>query len=764
MKERQCSKCGGSLTSVISGGLCPRCLMAMNMADQTELTGAEGDEGVSSGGAESPDIDVLRALFPQFDLLELLGRGGMGVVYKARQKSLDRLVALKILAPERKRDDQFAERFSREAKILARLSQPNIVTIHDFGEVNGMCYLVMELVDGCNLRTLLQQGAMPPEKALAIVPAICSALEYAHRLGVVHRDIKPENVLVDRCGKVKIVDFGIAKILGLGESSAPDQTKTTAKGASLTLGKRLGTPSYMAPEQAEEPTLVDHRADIYSLGIVFYEMLTGELPAESFEPPSKKVQIDVRIDEAVIRAIDKEPERRYQTAAELKEDVETVVEEEGGFRKSERGSWFPGRSPLAKRIASHRADAEKALQFKAEVRLGLLWVIPLFLTYVIFDLFFSSVGIEWVLLVQSMVLLAMFPVCFLKDRELLCSTQWAMKRGISSRDLRWFANSPWKRILGNRRFMRRCGVSLVVLIGFVVLGAIAGAWLQRPLPLGQVISSTSPDDMLNVTAQTIRAMRIFGGDEVFFRFRVQGYAGALFERWDVPVPFQQLAEDFILLSLDSIQFDPHGSIVWSDDNHRVSFRVNGVEVSAFNALDGSHSFEGGYLPQKHVVLQANESLRESFIDLDQGLVLSAPSALESQGQMSRGAPQIHVIQEWMQQSGADLVFRFGLPVTGVHGVSIGVETEGIAGDPRAFDTISVERARSAIRAVEDTISEFPERVKSGSPHSSYLVSRDSVAIIKTREGGIGLVEILKEPSDSKVELRIKMLAPLDARL
>jgi hypothetical protein len=173
----------------------------------------------------------------------------------------------------------------------------------------------MEFVDGVNLRRLLDAGKLAPEAALAIVPQICDALQYAHDHGVVHRDIKPENVLLDKEGRVKIADFGLAKLVG---RAAQDFTLTAA-------GQVMGTPQYMAPEQIEHPQDVDHRADIYSLGVVFYQMLTGELPLGRFQPPSKKVQIDVRLDEVVLRALEKEPERRYQQASDLKTRVETIA-------------------------------------------------------------------------------------------------------------------------------------------------------------------------------------------------------------------------------------------------------------------------------------------------------------------------------------------------------------------------------------------------------------------------------------------------------
>jgi tRNA A-37 threonylcarbamoyl transferase component Bud32/TM2 domain-containing membrane protein YozV len=305
---RKCPQCGATLQPDAPEGLCPACLLQRGFATEA---------GAPSGQSSfvPPPISELAKLFPQLEILECLGRGGMGAVYKARQPRLDRFVALKILAPEKQNDVQFAERFEREARALARLNHPNIVTVFDFGEVSGQFYLLMEFVDGLTLRQLLQTGKMAPAEALNIVPKICEALQFAHEQGIVHRDIKPENILLDKQGRVKIADFGIAKIAGL---ESKDFSLTGAKDV-------MGTPHYMAPEQIEKPLTVDHRADIYSLGVVFYEMLTGELPLGKFAPPSSKVQVDVRLDEVVLHALEKEPARRYQHASQVKTAVETIT-------------------------------------------------------------------------------------------------------------------------------------------------------------------------------------------------------------------------------------------------------------------------------------------------------------------------------------------------------------------------------------------------------------------------------------------------------
>jgi len=293
-------------------GLCPECLL------QTALSpGTQTNDPASSPETAPPPVGEIAGLFPQLEIIELLGRGGMGAVYKARQPHLDRLVALKILLRRRQNPDQdsaFVERFAREARALARLSHPNIVAVYDYGQAGSYSFLLMEYVNGQTLRQLLQRGKLPPSEALLIVPKICEALQFAHLHGVVHRDIKPENILLDNQGQVKIGDFGIAKM-----ADVPAQAGLTQE------QQVIGTPHYMAPEQVEKPQTVDHRADIYSLGVVFYEMLTGELPLGKFAPPSQKSGGDPRLDHVVLHTLEKEPDRRYQQASQVKTDVETIA-------------------------------------------------------------------------------------------------------------------------------------------------------------------------------------------------------------------------------------------------------------------------------------------------------------------------------------------------------------------------------------------------------------------------------------------------------
>ncbi len=295
-----CPDCGVPLSQESFYALCAACLLRQALASQTRV-----DEGKSAPFFPPLTPEEIADRFPGFEILECLGRGGMGVVYKARQKSLDRWVAIKIVAPEKHGEERFSGRFAREAATLAKLSHPNIVTIHDFGETDGLFYIVMEFVDGVNLRDLVSDGRLAPEQALAIVPPICDALQYAHEKGVVHRDIKPENILLDRDGRVRIADFGIAALMG-----GP--------------GEPAGTPPYAAPEQTVPNATADHRADIHALGVVFYEMLTGERPSGEFIAPSKRRDTDTRLDDMVLRAMARNPADRFQTAGDFRTAVDSV--------------------------------------------------------------------------------------------------------------------------------------------------------------------------------------------------------------------------------------------------------------------------------------------------------------------------------------------------------------------------------------------------------------------------------------------------------
>jgi predicted Ser/Thr protein kinase len=278
----------------------------------------------------------------------------MGTVYKARHRELERPVAVKVLHSHLQQDEPaFAERFLREARTLARLDHPHIVRVYDVGHREGVYYLVMEFVDGVTLQQAMSADRFTPAQALSVVPRICEALQYAHDQGVVHRDIKPENILLDSAGSPKIADFGLALLTG--NPTEPRLTQTA---------QVMGTPHYMAPEQIENPAAVDHRADIYAVGVVFYELLTGELPVGRFPPPSHKVEVDVRLDQVVLRTLEKEPRLRYQQASDLSREV----------RSLSAAPHPPATPPAPGPAAREQEPAARGYQYRSS---RTIWGIPL---------------------------------------------------------------------------------------------------------------------------------------------------------------------------------------------------------------------------------------------------------------------------------------------------------------------------------------------------------------------------------------------------
>ena len=312
-----CPSCKAEIPENSPGKLCPSCAL-------------RGAEEISKDSISTPTVEDISEAFPELEVISLIGQGGMGSVYQIRQPELDRVAALKILSPSLGNHPAFAERFAREARVMGKLQHPHIVTIFESGESDGYFYLLMEYVDGVNLREAMKAGRFSPEQALAVVPEICDALQAAHSKGILHRDIKPENILLDREGRVKIVDFGIARLAGDSEQNF-----------TLTMtGHALGSTAYMAPEQYEHPHQVDHRADIYSLGVVIYEMLTGELPLGRFPSPGERAAVNSRIDEIVLKTLEKERDLRQQSVTEVKTDFAEVSSHEKEKEKAKEQSVF----------------------------------------------------------------------------------------------------------------------------------------------------------------------------------------------------------------------------------------------------------------------------------------------------------------------------------------------------------------------------------------------------------------------------------------
>jgi serine/threonine protein kinase len=272
-------------------------------------------------------MNLMGRTIGNYQIMEELGRGGMAVVYRAYQQSLNRYVAIKVLPPQFAFDQEFVERFQREAKAAAGLRHPNIVVIHDVGQEEGIYYIVMEYLEGRTLKQVIEQGGpLPPKQVGRILEQVAAALDYAHKRGFIHRDVKPANIFVGEGDRVTLTDFGIAK------AGAETQHLTRT-------GMLMGTPEYMSPEQAAGG-MVDHRTDLYALGVVLYQMLVGRVPfrgttphavlhAVIYEPPPPPRQINPNlppvIEAVIMKAVAKRPEQRFQRGAEMVAALRTAL-------------------------------------------------------------------------------------------------------------------------------------------------------------------------------------------------------------------------------------------------------------------------------------------------------------------------------------------------------------------------------------------------------------------------------------------------------
>ena len=296
------------------GRQCPRCLLMGGIS--AEPSAPMADKWEPPSPAEAALI-----LPAGYEIISLIGRGGMGAVYKARQASLDRLVAIKILPPMMDSlGVSYVERFRNEARLLARLNHPGIVHVYDFGEIeDGGLYFVMEYVEGTDAaRLVATAGKLAPALAASITADVCAALHAAHEAGIVHRDIKPANILVSRNGEIKVADFGLAKLPGAANSGL-----TSA-------GVFLGTKDFAAPESLTEGMIVDHRADLYAVGVMLYQMLTGALPRGVFRPASSFVQAPAEFDAIIAKAMATAPDDRYQTATAMRTEVQAAGQAAAG--------------------------------------------------------------------------------------------------------------------------------------------------------------------------------------------------------------------------------------------------------------------------------------------------------------------------------------------------------------------------------------------------------------------------------------------------
>ena len=257
---------------------------------------------------KAPTTEELQQLLPAYDVLSFIAKGGMGAVYKAHQKSLERNVAIKILPREFGEDHGFRRRFEDEAKAMAKLNHPNLISVYDFGEVDHMLYIVMEFVDGKSFHESFHGRAVAEKEVAHLVAGICEGLAHAHEAGILHRDIKPANILLDSKNRPKIGDFGLARLTEETEGE----------------GIIYGTPDYIAPEMIKNPGAVDTRSDVFSTGVILYELLTGKLPEKRYIPASQIEDVDPRFDKIVRRATHPSPMLRFANGEAMASDLKTL--------------------------------------------------------------------------------------------------------------------------------------------------------------------------------------------------------------------------------------------------------------------------------------------------------------------------------------------------------------------------------------------------------------------------------------------------------
>lgn len=260
-----------------------------------------------------PPPEELARLLPSYEVTQLLALGGMGAVYRGVQRDLERPVAIKVLPPDAVRDSESIDRFRTEAKAMARLTHPHIPAVYDFAVVEGFGVLVMELIEGPNVYALIRQKLLTPPRAFQVLAEVSDAVQFAHSRGVIHGDIKPGNIMLDTDGRVKLADFGLARLMVHGDRNADSWTP-------------MGTPEYAAPELYDKNAAPDHRADIYSLGVVLHEMLTGAPPVGEFDLPGAAMGLDPRVDEVIARCMELQPAARYQSAAEVRAVLLEIIE------------------------------------------------------------------------------------------------------------------------------------------------------------------------------------------------------------------------------------------------------------------------------------------------------------------------------------------------------------------------------------------------------------------------------------------------------
>ena len=325
----KCPTCGAALTPDAPEGLCPACLVKQAMATAVPSPTVAVEPAQTQ--TINPEVGAKVRYFGEYELLEEIARGGMGMIYKARQASLNRTVALKMILSGQLASDVEVKRFHVEAEAAANLQHPNIVAIHEVGEHDGRHYFTMDYVEGKNLAQILGGKPMPAQRAAGYVKTIAEAIHFAHQRGTLHRDLKPQNIMIDTLDHVRITDFGLARQVQ-GDSSL---TRT---------GAIMGSPSYMPPEQAKgRQDLVGPHSDVYAIGAILYELLTGRPPFMSTTPMATLMQaatqdpvpprslnsvIPVDLETVCLKCLEKSPEQRYASARALAEELDRFLKNE----------------------------------------------------------------------------------------------------------------------------------------------------------------------------------------------------------------------------------------------------------------------------------------------------------------------------------------------------------------------------------------------------------------------------------------------------
>src|SRR5947209_4283355 len=341
--RRFCPKCGAEIPADAPEGGCPGCLLATGLGLLPDAPVAAGDNGGSAENVEanaavaaSHSKKAARAAemlgeLGDYELLEEVGRGGQGVVYRARQKSLNRTVALKVISLGQWASQAHLKRFRQEAEAAASLDHPSIVPIYEVGDCQGSCYFSMKFVEGGQLDEVVKREPMPIRRAVELIAKLARTVHYAHEHGILHRDIKPGNVLLDQNGEPHLTDFGLARLV----ESESTVTRTL---------EVLGTPSYMAPEQAlGNNAAISAITDVYGIGAVLYQLLTGHPPfaggttyetikllldTEPRQPRLWNARIDRDVSTICLKCLEKDPKRRYSSALALAEDLERWLRHE----------------------------------------------------------------------------------------------------------------------------------------------------------------------------------------------------------------------------------------------------------------------------------------------------------------------------------------------------------------------------------------------------------------------------------------------------